>query len=194
MPVQNARTLAEAYLYLSLVTGAEPGDDEAFDYQVWTTLTEGPEAWTLRFDGTAAGRGGLIELVVRYESESEARQSGVPFGTGTSELIDPGQWMQVSAVYARRALREGLYFSQDPTDGERFENIVLDWEFAQNAAFEAVKFIPDDADEVPAEAFWTPSGQEAHRESPERFTRARLVDDIAFHQKSLDDFRRLYGR
>jgi hypothetical protein len=181
----------EAYLYISLTTSAEGlGEDVPRDPRAATTLTEGQDAWTLDY---GHGDGRRIELLVRYETEAEARQADLRFGSGVSDLIDAGQWLQVAAVYARRALREGLFFAQDPTGAERFQGIVEGWELARDATIEAAKFLPDDADEVPATALWTQMGAAARQESPERFTRDRLESDIAFCQQSLDDFRRLHG-
>jgi hypothetical protein len=187
--VLYARTLVEAYLYISLTTSAEGlGEDVPRDPREATTLTEGQDAWTLRYRDEHR-----IELLVRYETEAEARRADLRFGPGVSELIDAGQWLQVAAVYARRALREGLFFAQDPTGAERFQGIVEGWELARDATVEASKFLPDDADEVPVTALWTAMGTAAHQESPERFTRDRIESDIAFCRQSLDDFRRLHG-
>jgi hypothetical protein len=189
-PVPYARTLAEAYLHIGLTLAAQgAGDDLPGDVRARTALTEGPDAWALRHDGA----GSPVEVLVRYATEAEARRDGLRFGTGVSTLIDAGQWLQVAAVYARRARREGLFLAQDPGDAERYLAVVEGWEVARDATVEAVKFVPDDAEEVPAEAFWTPMGASARRESPERFTRARLESDIAFCRESLDDFRRLHG-
>ena len=188
--VPYARTLVEAYLYISLTTSAEGlGEDVPRDPRAATTLTEGQDAWTLRYEG--GGR--LIELLVRYATEDEARRADLRFGSGVSELIDAGQWLQVAAVYARRALREGLFYAQEPTGAEGFQSIVEGWELARDATVEAAKFLPPGVDEVPDGALWTPMGAAARQESPERFTRDRLERDIAFCQQSLDDFRRLHG-
>ncbi|HZE33215.1 MAG TPA: hypothetical protein VE198_17470 [Actinoallomurus sp.] len=188
--VPYARTLVEAYLYNSLTTSAEGlGEDVPRDPRAATTLTEGQDAWTLRYEG--GGR--QIELLVRYETEDEARRADLRFGSGVSELIDAGQWLQVAAVYARRALREGLFYAQNPTGAECFQGIVEGWELARDATVEAAKFLPSGVDEVPATAIWTPMGATARQESPERFTRDRIERDIAFCQQSLDDFRRLHG-
>jgi hypothetical protein len=191
-PVRYARTLVEAYLYISLTLSAEEsGGDLPGDVRARTALTEGPDAWTLRHDGHAGGP--PVEVLVRYATEAEARRDGLRFGTGVSTLIDAGQWLQVAAVYARRARRESLFFAQDPVGEDRYLAVVEGWEIAADATVEAVKFVPEDAEEVPEEAFWTPMGASARRESPERFTRARLESDVAFCRQSLDDFLRLHA-
>lgn len=183
-----ARTLVEAYLYISLTASAAGiGDDVPRDVRAETTLTEGQDAWTLRHAGSGE------EVLVRYATEAEARQDDLRFGSGVSTLIDAGQWLQTAAVYARRALREGLFFAQDPTGDERFPAIVEGWELARDATVEAAKFLPADGDEVPATAIWTEMGASARVESPERFTRDRIESDIAFCRQSLEDFQRLHG-
>jgi hypothetical protein len=183
-PVRRARTLAEADLYIGLASAA--AGDEAGDGRAETSLTEGPDAWTLRHEGPP------IEVQVPYATEAEARRDGLRFGSGVSELIDAGQWLQIAAVYARRARRESLFFTQDPADDERYLSIVEGWEVARDATVEAAKFLTDDADELPPEAFWTEMGTSARRESPDRFTRDHMESDIAFCEQSLDDFRRLH--
>jgi hypothetical protein len=217
--LRYARTLVEAYLYFDLAA-AESG--AAGDVRARTTLTEGQDAWTLRLEGADdAGQGddagqagqshgsnrimdalqGLdvgrdrpepIEVRVRYSTEEAARRRGLRFGSDTSELIDAGQWIQLSTVYARRALREGIAYAQDPSE-ERHRAVVADWEFARDTAIEAAKHLPEDADEIPDEAIWTPLGAETRRAAPDRFTRDRLDRDIAFYQQSLEDARRRPG-
>ncbi|GAA4640705.1 hypothetical protein GCM10023196_107300 [Actinoallomurus vinaceus] len=217
--MRYARTLVEAYLYFDLAA-AESGS--AGDVRARTTRTEGQDAWTLRFGGADdAGQGDdadqagqshegnriqdalqghdagrdrpePIEVRVRYSTEEAARRRGLRFGTDASELIDAGQWIQLSTVYARRALREGIAYAQDSTE-ERHRAVVADWEFARDTAIEAAKFLPEGADEIPDEAFWTPLGAETRRAAPDRFTRDRLDRDIAFYQQSLEDARRRRG-
>ncbi|WP_433180126.1 hypothetical protein [Actinoallomurus sp. CA-150999] len=235
--MRYARTLVEAYLYFDLAA-AESG--AAGDVRARTTLTEGQDAWTLRFGGAddagqgddadQAGQGGNrildalqgddadqagqsqgnrildalqghdagrdrsapIEVRVRHSTEEAARRRGLRFGSDTSELIDAGQWIQLSTVYARRALRDGIAYAQDPSE-ERHRAVVADWEFARDTAIEAAKHLPEDADEIPDEAIWTPLGAETRRAAPDRFTRDRLDRDIAFYQQSLEDARRQRG-
>jgi hypothetical protein len=191
-PVRYARTLAEAHLYISLTLAAEEPDDGALQIgRSGTALIEGPDAWTVRRDGSAGGP--PIEVLVRHETEAEAQRDGLRFGTGVSTLVDAGQWLQIAAVYARRARRESLFFAEDPADDDRYLGIVESWELARDATVEAVKFLRDDADELSADAFWTEMGRSAREESPERFTQDRLESDIAFCEQSLSDFLRLHG-
>jgi hypothetical protein len=183
----------EAHIYIGLTVAAGAGADEVLgDTSEETTLTEGTDAWTLRHEGAAGGP--PIEVLVRYADESEARRYDLRFGTGVSRLIDAGQWLQVATVFARRAWSEGLFYTEDPTDEERYLSVVDGWELARDATVEAIKFLTDDAEELGDDAFWTPMGTSARQASPERFTRERLESDITFCERSLEEFQRLHAR
>ncbi|MFC4529499.1 hypothetical protein [Sphaerisporangium dianthi] len=187
----RARTLMEAHLYITLAASRDdPGRaaEPELDHEARTTLTEGEDEWTLRFDGHDLGLALRVEVRVPYATELEARRGRLRFGAGRSELIDAGQWRVLGAAYARRAMRDDLLFAASPGDPEAFERVVLTWESARDATAEAAKFLPPGASEVPGTAFWTEQGAAIRREAPERFTRASLEGDIAFYQETLDDF------
>ncbi|MEO3810486.1 hypothetical protein ABGB17_15920 [Sphaerisporangium sp. B11E5] len=194
MTLPLARTLVEAYLYIEVTAvGLRTEDDDESaatfkDYDAHTTLTEGREAWTVRFDGGEMGLPLRLAVVVPYHTEFAARREGIRFGHGPSEIIDPGQWRVISGGYARQALRDDLLFAKDPTDTTRYQGVVLGWESARDAAAEVAKFLPDEADEIPAETFWTEMGRTARHDDPEWFTREGIAEAIAFFQESLDDF------
>ncbi|MEU4699264.1 hypothetical protein [Nonomuraea dietziae] len=175
-----ARSLVEAYVHLDLaVLGEQPGAAER------AVRTEEENGWRVRLDDT--------EVFVPYEAELEARREELTFGSGLSQLIDPGQWVLLGATYARRAIDAALFFAADPTSDDEYTAIVTDWRFAADAVAEALKFLPDGADRVPAGFFWTDLGRAAFEREPERFTQARMEDDLAFYRKSLDDFVRLHA-
>ncbi|WP_051752732.1 hypothetical protein [Streptosporangium amethystogenes] len=175
-----ARSLVEAYVHLDLTV---PGDGSgAADRAV---LTEEQEGWRVRLDGA--------EVFVPYAAETEARREELTFGSGISELIDPGQWVLIGATYARRALEAALFFAADPSSDERYRAIVSDWRFAADAVLEALKFVPEGAGELPEVSFWTEMGRAAYESEPARFTRARLEDDLAYYRTALDDFLRLHA-
>ncbi|MDX6291940.1 MAG: hypothetical protein QOH50_1015 [Kribbellaceae bacterium] len=182
----TARTLAEAHVYASVMAAADatPPDATVESPTAAANLVEGPEAWTF----TA----GDIVVEIPYLSEQAARQVGARFGLGVSQLVDAGQWILVATTYARRALEADLaYTGEGPVQDRR--RVELNWEFAADAVAEAVKFVPEDADEVPDEAVWSELGLQARRETPEQFTRAKLLDDLGYYRGTLDDFRALYG-
>jgi len=53
--------------------------------------------------------------------------------------------------------------------------------------------LPDGADRLPDEAFWSELGQQLQREQPDRITRAQLTEDQQYYKGTLEDFRALYG-
>ncbi|MFF4772111.1 hypothetical protein [Microtetraspora fusca] len=175
-----ARSLVEAYVYLDVTGG--PGGRRAAEHAV---LSEEEDGWRVTLDDA--------EVFVPYVAEAEVRREDLTFGSGVSELIDPGQWVQIGTTYARRALEASLFFAADPSSDERYMDIVTDWRFAADAVAEALKFVPDDADALPEASFWTEPGREAYEREPARFTRARMEDDLAYYRTSLDGFVRLHA-
>jgi hypothetical protein len=73
------------------------------------------------------------------------------------------------------------------------ESVELNWESAADAVGEALKFLPDGADEVPDEAVWSEFGRRSRAQNPELVTRAKLTDDLEYYRGTLADFRALYG-
>jgi hypothetical protein len=181
----TARTLAEAQVYVSLVTAADPAAPavEPAPVESGSNLTEGPDAWTL---ATPAG-----DIAIPYASEDAARTVGARFGLGVSQLVDAAQWAVVASTYARRALEADMAYTGGP-DQDR-ESVELNWEFAAEAVGEALKFLPEGADAAPDEAVWTEFGRQARAENPELVTRAKLTDDLEYYRGTLEDFRALYG-
>jgi hypothetical protein len=186
----TARTLAEGHTYISVMAATGPPPNVTLRPTMQdTTLTEGQDAWTLSY-----GQGAdLIEVEVPYMSEDIARRFGVMFGLGVSRLIDAGQWSQVAATYARRAFDRDFSLTDGVGTAEERRLVELDWEFAAEAQGEVVKFLPDGADEVPPQAFWSELGNWARAQQPELFTRAKVLDDYEFYLGTLDDFRTLHG-
>jgi hypothetical protein len=181
----TARTLAEAQVYVSLMTAADsaaPATEPA-PIVPGANLTEGEEAWTLT---TTAG-----EIAVPYASEHAARTVGSRFGLGVSQLVDAAQWAVVGATYARRALESDMAYSGGP--GEERDQVELNWEFAADAVVEALKFLPEGADEVPEEGVWSELGSQSRAQNPQLLTRAKLFDDLEYYRGTLEDFRALYG-
>jgi hypothetical protein len=181
----TARTLAEAQVYVSLMTAADPEAPatQPAPLQPGDNLTEGQDAWTL---ASAAG-----EIAIPYASEDAARTVGVRFGLGVSQLVDAAQWAVVAVTFARRALEADLAYTGAP-DQDR-DSVELNWQFAADAVGEALKFLPDGADDAPAAAVWTEFGANARAREPQLLTRAKLFDDLEYYQGTLEDFRALYG-
>ncbi|MEI8408627.1 MULTISPECIES: hypothetical protein [unclassified Kribbella] len=181
----TARTLAEAQVYVSLTTAADPSapTGEPAPIVPGGNLTEGADAWTL---ATPVGN-----ISIAYASEDASRTVGAQFGLGVSQLVDAAQWAVVAATYARRALEADMAYTGGP-DQDR-ESVELNWEAAADAVGEALKFLPEDADVVPDEAVWSDFGRQSRAQNPELVTRAKLTDDLEYYRGTLEDFRALYG-
>ncbi|MFI7227274.1 hypothetical protein ACIBO5_29025 [Nonomuraea angiospora] len=176
-----ARSLVEAYVYFDLAAGGvERGASRR------AVAEQDADGWVVRLGGT--------EVLVPREAEVVARQEGLIFGSGLSELIDPGQWVLVAATYASRALEGALFFAAGPSDPEAFGKVETDWRFAADAVAEALKFFPRGAAELPPDAFWSEMGRALRESEPHRLTRQKLESDLAFYRQSLDDFHRLHDR
>ncbi|TDO44460.1 hypothetical protein EV651_1343 [Kribbella sp. VKM Ac-2571] len=181
----TARTLAEAQVYVSLTTASDtpvPATRPA-PIEPGANLIDGEDGWTLT---STAG-----DIAIAYASERAARFIDSRFGLGVSELIDAAQWAVVAATYARLALEADMAYRGHPEEDR--DAVELSWEFAVDAVVEALKFLPDDADEVPDVAVWSEFGQRARAENPHLLTRAKLYDDLEYYQGTLEDFRAIYG-
>ncbi|WUJ69318.1 hypothetical protein OG809_29965 [Kribbella soli] len=182
----TARTLTEAQIYVSLVTAADPEAPALVPArpEPGVNVTEGPDAWVF---ASQAG-----EITIPYASERAATAVGARFGLGKSQLIDAAQWAIVSASFARRALDADMAYTGAP-DQDR-DIVELNWEFAADAVSEAIKFLPEDADEVPDADIWSEYGAAAKARHPHLVSRAKLVDDLEYYRGTLEDFRALYKR
>jgi hypothetical protein len=181
----TARTLAEAQVYVSLTTATDealPATEPA-PIEPGVNSVEGSDAWTLT---TTAG-----EIVVPYATEQAARTVGARFGLGVSALVDAAQWVLVAETYARRALTADLAYTGEP-DQDR-NSVELNWEFAADAVGEALKFLPEGAEDVPESGVWSELGAQTRAQNPQMLTRSKLIDDLQYYRGTLDDFRALYG-
>lgn len=189
----RARTIVEAHIYLDLLRAdGLLGDPDPGDPDDWTTLVEGPQAWTLHADG-AGGAFEPFDITIAYQDLAEARRTGVQFGSRVSTLIDAAQWQELGAEYAEQAIEAGLTAAGEPGDRALLEEALLSWQFAIDVAAEALRFLPDGADELPATAFWSPRGQRARAADPGRFTRAALTRQVDTYRQLRDDFAELMG-
>ncbi|MFI5692311.1 hypothetical protein ACIA58_10770 [Kribbella sp. NPDC051586] len=182
----TARTLVEAQIYVSLVTAADPEAPAVVPArpEPGVNVTDGPDAWVF---ASQAG-----EITIPYASERAATAIGARFGLGKSQLIDAAQWAIVSASFASRAQEADLAYTGE-ADQDR-NSVELNWEFAADAVAEAMKFLPDDADEVPDADIWSEYGAAAKARHPHLVSRAKLQDDLEFYRGTLEDFRALYDR
>jgi hypothetical protein len=189
----RARTIVEAHLFLDLLRAEGAlGDPDPGDPDGWTTLVEGPQEWTLHADG-AGGAFAPFDVTIAYRDLAEARRTGVRFGPRVSTLIDAAQWQELGAEYAEQAIEAGLAAAGAPGDRHLREEAVLSWQFAVDVAAEALRFLPDGADELPDSAFWSDRGRAVRRADPGRFTRSALVRRVEVYQQLRDDLLELLG-
>ena len=180
-----ARSSAEARLYVEL----HPcGCGEArFEPQVEVVaLTDGDLA--TRYQGSCAGCGTAREFLFRLPAEPVHPPAGAAFSYGgpePSQLIDPGEWIAVADRYA--ALVPADFATAGPTvagpaaadpaslDPAQRRRATAALSRAVAALDEVRKFIPADADEVPADAISSEIGRRMRRREPGRFRRDRLT-------------------
>jgi hypothetical protein len=89
-------------------------------------------------------------------------------GTDRSRLLDAGEWMAIAEYYAK--LDPGTFNDLDT---------------ARAALEEIIKFLPDGADHVPDDAFWSERGRAVREREPGRFRRARLAAVLDAYRSQL---------
>lgn len=89
-------------------------------------------------------------------------------GQSPSQIIDAGEWLEL-AQRLGRAVPAGR--SRLPWQRRQRREALTEAVAAMN---EVLKFIPDGADAVPADAFWSDRGTAKYRAAPQEFRRGRL--------------------
>lgn len=122
-----------------------------------------------RYSGACEQCGEEREFVFELPERPTPPRPGatVTFGAAedTSLLFDAGEWLEIAEMLA---LASGL---SDVPAAEARESAAI----GVACYDEILKFLPDGADEVPAEAFRSAAGQAVRDRSPERFRRADIV-------------------
>jgi hypothetical protein len=100
-----------------------------------------------------------------------------------SRIIDPGEFLHTGQQLVATV-------PADPAavDDDGFHSARDALAFAVACVEEAIKFIPDGADAVPAEAFRSEVGARLHRDAPERFTRAAMAASRDAYRRRLSDY------
>ena len=183
MPLQIARTNAEAHLYMELNPCDRCGESE-FRPQNAVIVAEGDLA--SRYSGRCPRCGVAREFVFRIPDDVILPDIEEPvFGADDpSTLIDAGEWLHIADVIARGVPAE-------PADGMTADERRLariDLRTAAAAVGEAAKFIPPGADAVPADAIWSDRGQAVYDTEPGRFRRVRLDVVRGTYRRLADGF------
>jgi hypothetical protein len=158
-----ARTRDEAQLYMDLHPCEVCGSVNV-PWKSGTVFVDGIVARA--YVGTCAGCGQERRFV--FESPDPA--SAPPLtglvtfgGRQPSRVVDAGEWLWVADLTASRV----------PTNNPARARYALS--VAVAAMEEILKFLPPDAERVPAEAFWSERGRQVWTAEPGRFEAERLV-------------------
>ncbi|GAB2931593.1 hypothetical protein GCM10027280_19110 [Micromonospora polyrhachis] len=170
MVLPVSRTNMEAHLYMDLHP-CTCGEFRFARKNAVIALEDGDLA--SRYTGECARCGQPREFVFRLPTEISMPLGGDAVSYGgdePSQLIDPGQWLGVADAYASQVPGD---FARLDGEERRRARAVLNR--ATAAVDEVLKFIPGDADEVPAATFTSERGRQAYAKEPGRFRRSRLA-------------------
>lgn len=179
-----ARTLAEAYVFIELTLGRRT----PVDMYALTELRYVDGNSVLRVNGWHDGEQHDFTIVVPGVEIRAHFRPGELYGEGRtpSWLIDAGQWHGVenyAAANLATIVEQAAGGSFTPDDVNDFAKSL---ESALSALTEIGKFIPEGADEVPPEAFWSDTGRAIRDRDPGAFQRWRLVRDEAQYLSMAD--------
>jgi hypothetical protein len=163
-----ARSNAEAHLYMELHPCDACGELE-FAPGCSILMVDGELA--SRYAGPCPRCGTAREFTFRLPADATFPDEDEPvFGDATpSELVDAGEWLWLADLIGGTIPAQPAGLTGDQREQARY-----DLRTAAAAVAEALKFIPPDADEVPAQALWHPRGRHLYQDQPARFRRHRL--------------------
>ena len=171
MVLPVARTRDEAHLYMDLNPCATCAGS---DVRWQGTLAVDGGIPVRRYSGVCPGCGARREFVFRLPEQPLAAGAGdvVLFGgADRSQLLDAGEWLGVADLCARAAAGDGYGEDGEPVfPPEALESLAI----AVAAMNEVLKFIPEGAEDVPADAVWSERGRDVRESEPDRFRRKRL--------------------
>ncbi len=190
MSLPYARTFDEAYLYIGL-RPCVCGGTEFEDRSAQSVAAGGVTGE--RISGHCATCGRYREFTFQMPDEPRELSFEVRYGHGDepSRLLDPGEWLGVSELYALAA--QDQLDAGELADDEDVTRVYYLLTSALAAVEEAAKFLPPDGDTVPEGAFWTQPGRLVFETLPERFSRARLADEHAALRQRVTEFEDKYG-
>ena len=169
MTVPVARTSQEAHLHMDL-TPCGCGEPRFDRTGAVVTLPDGELG--SRYAGHCAACGAAREFHFRLPEHSFEVPPDIEVsygGPAPSELLDAGQWLWVADRYASTVPAGPERLAPDQ---QRIARARLSAAIA--AIGEVLKFLPDDAEDVPSSAFWTPLGRSVYEPDPGRFRWSRL--------------------
>lgn len=171
-----SRSTEESHLYMLL----HPCQCGEADFE-WREhgLVQGGERLVATYSGECerCGRPRAFEFALLPEPPPPPPALG---GRTPSRIIDPGEFLQTGRLSAATV-------PADPAvlDDDEFHGTYDALAFAIASVEEVLKFIPDGAEAVPAEAFHSATGRRMYEESPDQFTRSSLVATLAAYRRLL---------
>lgn len=176
------RTFNEAILYIRL-RPCGCGETEAGWEHVAMTLDDAPARY---FNGACHNCGRTREFTLAMPGDALPRED-VVFGEGVeySQVIDPGEWMDVSDMYAKRA--EEMLSDEEFGDGH-VELVHYALSSRVSAVDEVLKFLPSNADIVPEWYFRSVTGRAVFEAAPARFARDALFAERAALWENMSRF------
>ncbi len=159
MPLLIVRTRDEAHLYMDL----HPCECGSIETDWDSALVSSDADLARAYRGACSDCGREREFVFALSPRVVMPDGWPTFGGGEpSKLLDAGDWLWVADMMA------GNLPADDADEARRQLNV------ASKSMDEIMKFIPDGADEVPGEAFWSERGQQVRDADPGRFCLDRL--------------------
>lgn len=159
MTLPIARTRDEAHLYMDL----HPCGCGSMETDWDSALLSAEGGIARAYHGTCSDCGREREFVFAVAPKIVIPSGWPTFGGDEpSRLLDAGDWLSVADMTA------GSLPADDADETRRQLNV------ATKAMEEIMKFIPDGAEEVPGEAFWSERGLEVRNADPGRFRLDRL--------------------
>jgi hypothetical protein len=159
----HSRSTAEAHLYMVIHPCGNCGDAE-FDTTARVVLS-GADLVT-EYKGPCRSCKAEREFRFRTDDEPAPPEFGA---AAPSAIIDAGQWLRCADRILEATPNTVLGVSVEEWHARRFL-----FRTAAESVGEVLKFIPDGADGVPSQGFWTEDGRAEHDRAPERFRRAAL--------------------
>ncbi|PRZ41776.1 hypothetical protein CLV47_108135 [Antricoccus suffuscus] len=175
-----ARTNAESHIYMDL----HPCLCGCATFDRTSSVIDTPDGLCSHYHGTCEDCGEPREFTFLlpespYEIDTDADLFG---GEGTSELLDPGEWMLVADRFADAVPESAPAAGPDRAEARS----LLATAFA--AVTEAIAFADPHTETVPSAALRSERGREIYEREPERFSLIRLENVQSAYRELLIEY------
>ena len=167
----HAHTLTEARLYLKVAECLVCGHGPLRRVDSFPAASAGIRRFTVKIACTRC-RGEWdqsFDIAERTQRGTEPELSTINPTDDPSRVLDVGQWLVLASMIKEEAARE--------SNKAHARSLRLD---AERCLEEALKFYTDEGNDLPPpEALFCRTSRERFRESPERFSRHRIIGQMA---------------